>query len=270
MYFIKKLLFSIILSIFLSIQTSAQTPKAIYHHNMFWGRIVLADQLSPKLKWEFYLQQRTQNDPDHKWNIFRHHQLSSYWLWFHYQPFKDLRVSISPFCYFNTIALYPQPEIDGDRGVKEYRWAASIEHTNKLKHFQFANRYGVEYRYRDLYEENHFVGNYRIRYRAKLEKPLKKEGRQFNLIVYDEIFLEFGKALKASPAIFNQNRLYAGFSYELLKNVKFNLGYMYVLQERSSGKAVDNSNVIWGILTFDNLFSQFIKKKAPLEEIKKQ
>jgi hypothetical protein len=260
---------SLILILFLSIHGFGQTPKAIYHHNTFWGRIVLADKLSSKLKWEFYLQKRTHNDPDHQWNIFRHHQVSSYWLWFHYQPYKDLRISVSPFCYFNTIALYPQPEIDGDRGVKEYRWAASIEHTSKLKKIQFANRYGVEYRYRDLFEENHFVGNYRIRWRARVEKPLRKEGKQFNLIVYDEIFLEFGKALKSSPAIFNQNRLYAGFSYELMKNVKFNLGYMSVVQERQSGKAVDYNNVIWGILTFDNLFSQFIKKKAPVEEINK-
>jgi hypothetical protein len=253
----------------ISFNALSQAQIARYHHNTFWGRIVLADKISPKLKWELFLQERTQNDPSHNLDIFRHHQLRSYWLWFHYQLSKDLKISFSPFCYFNTISLYPQSTDIGNRGVKEFRWAASAEQTQKLKYFQFANRYGIEYRYRDLFQEGVFISNYRIRYRAKLEKPLKKEGKQFNLILYDEIFFEFGKALRGSPAVFNQNRFYAGFSYEIIKNVKLNLGYMYVVQERSSGKAFDNSNVIWGILTFDNLFTQFFKKKAPEAEISK-
>ena len=37
-----------------------------YHHNNFWGRIVLADKLTDKLKREVYLQKRTQNDPTSK------------------------------------------------------------------------------------------------------------------------------------------------------------------------------------------------------------
>jgi hypothetical protein len=266
---IKKCFLFLIFACISTIPGYGQTQKVTYHHNMFWGRIVLADKFSSKLKWEFFLQKRTQNDPDHELNIFKHQQLTSYWLWFHYQLFKDLRVSVSPFCYFNTISLYPQPAEIGNRGVKELRWAVAIEQTNKLKHFQLAHRYGIEYRYRDLFKEDDFVSSYRVRYRAKLEKPLKKEGKQLNAIIYDEVFVEFGKALRASPAIFNQNRMYAGFSYELIKNVKLNLGYMYVIQERQSGKAVDNSNVIWGILTFDNLFSQFIKKKTSVDEIKK-
>jgi hypothetical protein len=235
-----------------------------YHHNNFWGRIVLSDKITDKIKWELYLQARTQNDPDDKLNMFKHHQLTSYWLWLHYQASKDLRISVTPFCYFNTISLYPQPADLGNRGIKELRWAVQLEQTQKLKYFNFANRYGLEYRYRDLVTEDVFVTNYRIRYRARMEKPIKKEGRALSLIVYDEIFLEFGKAVRSSPAIFNQNRLYAGFNYEIMKNVKFNLGYMYLVQERPTGKALDKANVLWGILTFDNLFSQFRKpRKTP-------
>jgi hypothetical protein len=83
-----------------------------------------------------------------------------------------------------------------------------------------------------------------------------------SLILFDEVFLEFGKALQNSPAVFNQNRLYAGFSYEIVKNIKFNLGYMYLVQERPTGAAFDNSNVLWAVLTFDNVISQFRKKES--------
>jgi hypothetical protein len=248
----------------LSVVSHAQSlPR--YHHNTFWGRVVLSDKIGEKIKWDLYLQDRTQNDAEDKLNIFKHHQLTSYWLWLHYQVNKELRVSVTPFCYFNTIALFPQPLELGNRGIKEFRWAAQLEHTQKLKYFSFANRYSLEYRYRDLHEANVFVTNYRMRYRAKLERPLNKKGKPLTAIVYDEVFLEFGKAVRDSPATFNQNRLYAGLSYEVIKNIKLNLGYMYLIQERPTGKAYDISNTIWGIVTFDNLFSQFVKKKKSID-----
>jgi hypothetical protein len=212
------------------------------------------------MKWEVYLQKRTQNDEESSTNIFKHHQTSNYWLWLHYQTGENTVVSITPFCYFNTIGLFPQAADVGDRGIKEFRWAAQIEHTENLKNFKFANRYSVEYRYRDVFVADEFVPNYRIRYRAKLEKPILTKTHPLSIVVFDEIFLEFGKAVENSPAVFNQNRLYAGFYYGLMKNVKFNLGYMYLVQERGTGKAIDISNVIWSTLIFENLFSQFTKK----------
>jgi hypothetical protein len=244
--------------VLLTTATAKGQALTSYHHNTFWGRIVLSDKISSKLKWELYLQKRTQNDPDHKLDIFRHDQLTSYWLWLHYQASKELRISITPFCYFNTKALFPQPPDVGSRGIKELRWAAQLEHTQKLKYFTFANRYSLEYRNRDLEQEGAFVTNFRMRYRAKLERAIN---RRFSVIAYDEIFLEFGKAIESSPAVFNQNRLYGGFSYEVVKNIKFTLGYMYLIQERPTGKAFDKANVVWGILTFDNIFSQFKSKK---------
>jgi hypothetical protein len=230
-----------------------------YHHNTFWGRIVLSDKITPKLKWEVYLQDRTQNDESDKLNIFKHHQLTSYWLWLHYQATKDLRISVTPFCYFNTIQLLPQPPEIGNRGIREYRWAIQAEQTQGFRRFSFANRYSLEYRVRDLVTAGVYVPNYRIRYRMKFEYPVRSTS--FALVAYDEIFLEFGKAVRNSAAVFNQNRLYAGMSYEILKNVKFSLAYMYLVQERPTGKAIDHANVLWSILTFENLFSQFLQKE---------
>lgn len=231
-----------------------------YHHNTFWGRIAFSDHLGPKSGWEVYIQKRTQNDEADKLNIFKHHQLASYWLLLHYQVSDDLRLSVTPFCYFNTIPLFPPPAGNGGRGIREFRWAVQAEQTQKLKYFNFSNRYAIEYRVRNLQEEEDYISNYRVRYRARIEKRIKKEGRALSLILYDEVFLEFGKAIKASPAIFNQNRLYAGFSQEVMKNVKFNLGYMYLVQLRATGKAIDQSNTLWAILTFENVFTQFRKK----------
>ena len=252
----------LILMVLLSSSWSAVYSQSLttYHHNTFWGRAVISDKIGSKLKWEVFLQKRTQNDESDKSNIFNHHQLTSYWLWLHYQVSKDLRISVTPLCYFNTIALFPQPPELGNRGVKEFRWAVQLEQTQKFKHFTYANRYSIELRNRDLQTEGVYVPNFRIRYRAKLERQLKGGAHPIGAMLYDEVFLEFGKAVSASPAIFNQNRLYAGLNYEIVKNVKFSLGYMYLLQERPTGKAIDSVNVLWGIITFDNVISQFYRK----------
>ncbi len=239
--------------------------QSVYNHNLFWGRVALSDKLSDKLKWEVYLQTRTQNDPAEKLSLFQHQQTTNYWLWLHYQVTKETRISVTPFCYFNIRSLFPQPASLGNRGVNEYRWAAQLEQTTKLKHLLYSNRYSLEYRLRDLQTEKVFVPNFRVRYRAKLEYPIPKEGHPASLILYDEVFLEFGKIVNNSAATFNQNRLYAGFSYEVMKSIKFNLGYMYLTQERASGSEFDNSNVIWTILTFENVFSQFKKKEIELK-----
>src|SRR5204862_30876 len=120
----------VILVIGLGIPGYGQTiPR--YHHNLFWGRVTLSDRITDRLKWEIYLQYRTQNDEDNNLNIFKHHQLTSYWLWLHFQATKELRISVTPFCYFYTRQLFPQPPESGNRGVKELRWAVQAEHTQK-------------------------------------------------------------------------------------------------------------------------------------------
>ena len=74
------------------------------------------------------------------------------------------------------------------------------------------------------------------------------------------------EAVKPSPVVFSQNRLYAGVSYEVMKNVKFTVAYMNVYLARSSGNEFDNASVLWAILAFDNVFSQFKRKGSEVEK----
>jgi hypothetical protein len=82
-----------------------------------------------------------------------------------------------------------------------------------------------------------------------------------SVIAYDEVMLQFGRAVKNNPNVFDQNRIYLGISYELLKNIRITPGYLFTIQERNSGKEFDYINTFWVILTFDNLLSQFHKSK---------
>src|SRR5690349_19326492 len=71
-----------------------------YKHNVFWGRLILSDNISDKWKWELYGQKRTQNIPGHK-SLFGGPHFLSAWLWFSYQMNKEVKLSVSPFGYFD-------------------------------------------------------------------------------------------------------------------------------------------------------------------------
>jgi hypothetical protein len=73
--------------------------------------------------------------------------------------------------------------------------------------------------------------------------------------------VQFGKGVSQSPSIFDQNRIYAGFSYSLMKNIRITPGYLFVIQQRPAGDIVDYVNTFFVVLTFDNLVSQFIHHK---------
>ena len=75
--------------------------------------------------------------------------------------------------------------------------------------------------------------------------------------LFDEVFFQFGDAVKNNHYFFDQNRLYFGAAYEVLRNTTFSLGYAYGFQMRPSGERCDNINALYVAIAFDNLFSQF-------------
>jgi len=169
-------------------------------------------------------------------------------------------VSISPFGYFESYVLNVKPTDEDLAPIKEFRWSVRLEHETKGRIVNYSNRYNVEYRWRDLLNNNNYQPNFRVRYMARLEKSVTGIfSKPVSFVLYDEIFLQFGKAVKDNPNVFDQNRLYLGFNYEILKNVKTSVGYIYGFQERNSGKDFDNINTFWVVLNFDNIFSQFAR-----------
>lgn len=263
MTFFKSISFVALLTVLSHTYVSAQNRH--YHHNVFWGRLVLADTINSKIKWEVWLQQRTQNAYGES-SPFKAPQFSTIWTWITYSVNKDLRVAVTPFSYFNTWTLYTKPSDIGTDPVKEYRWVVRLEDQHRLKYFNFINRFALEYRLRDLTSKNVYVTNYRFRYMARFEKAIQASWmpRPVTWIVNDEVMFQFGKAVENNAGLFDQNRIYMGFQYEILRNIKLNVGYLYTIQQRPSGKEFDNINTLWAIVTFDNLFSQFMhKKKLP-------
>lgn len=233
-----------------------------YRHGVFWGRVVLSDKITNKLKWELYCQKRTQNIPGEK-NIFGGPHFLSLWSWLNYQANKELKLSFSPLGYFDSNLFFTNPGDENNPGVKEFRWTARAEYEKK-KWLNYANRYSIEYRIRDLQNNGNYQPNWRVRYQLRFEKTLKgvlSNDKPLSFSIGDEIFIQFGKAVRGNPNVFDQNRIFAGFSYEIFHNIKMTVNYLNIRQQRISGKDFDNANAVWVVLAFDNLFSQFKRKK---------
>ncbi|MFN8354399.1 MAG: DUF2490 domain-containing protein [Spirosomataceae bacterium] len=246
----------IIFLIFVSCCAKAQTN---YHHNIVWGRLVLTDTINKKLRYELFLQHRRQNTQQTDFDVFEANQFTSYWLWLHYTLSPSVKLSVSPIGYFKSWILITQPTDLEKEEVPEWRTSARVDYETRGKFLNVMNRYGLEYRQRDLLNNGVFQPNWRVRYMIRFEKPIKAPWLKKNLsvVLNDEIFIQFGKAVRGNPNIFDQNRLYGGFNYGFSKHLKGSLGYIWGIQQRISGKEIDYSNMIWGILTVDNLSALF-------------
>jgi hypothetical protein len=226
---------------------------------------VLADKITDKLKWELYLQKRTQNIPGSK-NIFGASHFTSVWFWLNYPLTKNLKLSVSPFGYFDSYTFLTQRSDVDIPGIKEFRWVVRLEQEQKFKFLNLSHRYSFEYRRRDINNNDVYQPNWRIRYMARLEKPLTGilPKKPVSVFIGDEIFIQFGKAVRNNPNVFDQNRISAGFSLEAVKNIKTTISYLNIIQERNNGKDFDDAHSLWIVLTFDNLFSQFRLAKDKL------
>jgi len=78
-------------------------------------------------------------------------------------------------------------------------------------------------------------------------------------VVYGEIFYQFGDAAKYFRSPYDQYRIYTGFNYEVFKNIKVDLAYCYVSQQRIFGRDTDVQNAICAFVTFGNFVSRFTK-----------
>jgi hypothetical protein len=261
-----------VLLIALLLSSAGMAQNKTYNHGVFWGRVVLADKINAKTKWELFVQKRTQNLEPGAPNIFAAPHFTSVWFWLNFTLNKNFKLSVSPFGYFNS---HPFNRVAADAdipGVKEFRWTARLENDQKFSFLTFNNRYSIELRLRDLKNNNVYLPNYRFRYQARLEKSFKgilSKTKPVTFFFADEVFLQFGPAVKNDPNVFDQNRINFGASYEPIKNIKLSVSYINFKQERTSGKEFDNANALWVVLTFDNLFSQFKKKEVkPVEVVK--
>ena len=78
--------------------------------------------------------------------------------------------------------------------------------------------------------------NFRIRYNIWYDIPLSKKGivpNSFSFVLNDELHINFGKQIVNN--YFDQNRLFAGFKYQLSDHNNIQFGYMNLFQQLPAG-----------------------------------
>jgi hypothetical protein len=120
-------------------------------------------------------------------------------------------------------------------------------------HVEFANRQAInrltlDHRYRAearffhntdpegaTLEDGFSFGNYRFRYRLQLSTPIVQfdEHRALRVKVSDEVHVNAGNNIVRN--VFEQNRIAAGFSMDVLPNLMVDIGYLNWYQQRPTG-----------------------------------
>lgn len=241
----------VLITVIISLSSFGQTTR---NHGVFWGRIAIADSVNARLNWELFLQKRTQNIPGRK-SIFGAPHYINIWFWMNVKITESIRLGFSPFAYFDSHAFMTEPSEVDLPGVKELRSALRVEYQQKFRFFSFLNRYNMEYRRRDLQHNDEFVPNWRFRHLARVEKSLRSvlvKKKPVMIFFSDELLVQFGKAVRNNPSVFDQNRLSAGFSMEVMRDVKTSFSYLNIYQLRNNGKDFDNAHALWVILLINN------------------
>lgn len=117
--------------------------------------------------------------------------------------------------------------------VQEYRPHINLTLKGKWEGFKLSNRNRLEYRI--------FGFNKRdtIRYRNKttVGYPFEWEGFKLEPYAADEIFVSF------TYGEFTRNRLYAGLKFDIVKNLKGDIFYLWQISRKKEGKW-PNTNVL--------------------------
>ncbi|PRY15017.1 uncharacterized protein DUF2490 [Pontibacter ummariensis] len=131
--------------------------------------------------------------------------------------------------------------------VPELRLHIQLDYKQPLEKLMITHRYRAERRFfrntagGELADG--YTANYRFRYRLGLEYPLVKLGQQrLKGKLSDEIMVNAGERITHNW--FDQNRLYAGLSYPVHKNVSVEAGYLKWFQQRASGNQFYDRDII--------------------------
>jgi hypothetical protein len=216
------------------LQANAQTTKTINHQTQLWVSLNNTIRFSPKwgMVADFHIRRNNfAADP------------RFYFIRFGAAYFVNKEVSAvagyghmwvanavgSDFLFTNENRIYQQMQYSGKinklglllRLRNEQRWQQKIKNGVKLDEKKFTDR---------------------VRYLTSLSIPVFKNPYYPRLFIADEIALQMGKEVVYNT--FDQNRLSIGIQQKISKTVSFDLAYMLVNQQKSSGYIYDENNTL--------------------------
>jgi hypothetical protein len=218
----------VILSFFLAPKTVAQ------EHKNSWFRTTLSIPITEKIKTDLELQHRRQNDFESN-NPFDKNLMYTFRTWLYYKQNKDVVYALSPFAYFSNYKIIQKESDAVAKPTNEYRFTASVELQHQLAtKFYVVDRTAMEYRVFEGSIEN----TTRLRNRLAFRYDFNPN---YNVAIGDEILIN--STGTDAQHIFDHNRIFTNFSYNLNSAVKLDIGYIYISRlTKSNIDLIDESN----------------------------
>ncbi len=131
----------------------------------------------------------------------------------------------------------------GSLTVPEIRPHQELNIKNTIGKFNISHRYKIEERFIRNTENEKLADSYRFnlrfRYQIGVDFSILEK---LKLRIYDEILLNIGRNIQYN--VFDQNRIYAGLKYNIIKSLSIEAGYMHWFQQRSSGKDFNSWDIV--------------------------
>ncbi len=191
------------------------------HHNNAWFRSTLGIPLDDKFSADVEFQHRRQSGIESK-NMLDNNLMFTFRNWVHYQHTPNLKFSVSPFAYFSNYRIIQE---QGDQVAKpnsEIRFSIAQEFQHRtFGRIFLVNRNALEYRITKNLPNN--ITRFRTRLGGRYELA-----EHLRLTVFDEFFMN---AAGTSSAHFSDhNRTGMNVEYNVLPNLKFEFGYIYLIR----------------------------------------
>lgn len=208
------------------------------NHYNFWNRVAISNSFSKKYKAEIEVQNRWQNDIYSKDKIwFEDKLMNSFRLWNYYQANDKICIVVSPFAYFENSPIIKN-EGDENKVVSyENRYSVLLEIKETfLKKIVLINKIGLEYRDFKNSSPDYFRFREKIGFKYELNS-------KWSLLTYDELFMNAND--KNGNHIFDQNRIGLSVNFNAIKNLKFEVGYMFNNRsQRNSSTNLQENNLL--------------------------
>jgi len=136
--------------------------------------------------------------------------------------------AVSATAGYGFVETHPYGDFPVANTFPEHRIWEQLQFKQTIGKMSFISRYRLEQRMIG----NSATGEFqpyrfenRMRYMGRFAIPLvTKEDKKLSAVVYDEIFVNFGKNVGRNT--FDQNRLFAGFNYAFSPKVAIEIGYL--------------------------------------------
>jgi hypothetical protein len=138
------------------------------------------------------------------------------------------------------------PATEGGPWTNENRIYQQIQSSATIGKVRLLHRLRNEQRWQDEVVNDTLTGRTkfsdRVRYLVSVQVPLSARPSLPSLVLSDEIAIQFGSAIVLNT--FDQNRLFAGIKKSLSRDWSFDLGYMLVYQQKSTGYQYDLNHTV--------------------------